>query len=359
MKPKKTVDWLIDAQQKAIELFECYRSISEKDVYELLGLNPALAAVRGGLPDHGERVTYGGIIRYVSSIAHNYYDIDSYAFEYRHDPERVIKPGEFVFETKKDITEEFREKSELNEVVNDASNYYHHALNRLNVGKENNSMPTEGLRHYRSIISQGIIQKAEKELTDILLEKGFFTAQDVHNALGINKPADDKRKLVEFDVFDRLAMPERVKNEIIRNVDDAFSSVYQPYEDLPCTLYPVRMWTTPNGYTTVEWEDGTKTTAKAENEANATEYGGFCACVVKKLYGSTSNGIYYMNRSINNVAWPAKKKQIERDKMKKLHADKIEAEKKYREKVIRNKMDDIRLEREAERRLAQQKDGEE
>lgn len=357
MKPKKTMNWLIDAQQKAIELFKCYHSISEKDVYELLELNPAFADNYSRVwPSHGKKATYGDICRYVSNIAHNYYDIDSYVFEYRHDPERVIEPGEVVFKTKKDILEEFREKSELNDVVNDASNYYHHALNMNNIEKENDSMPTEGLRRYHSTISHRIIQKAEKELTDILLEKGFFTAQDVNHVLGINKPADDKRKLVEFD---RLAMPERAKNEIIRNVDEAFSSVYQPSENLPYMLYPVRMWTTPNGYTTVEWEDGTKTTAKAENEANATEYGGFCACVVKKLYGSTSKGIYFMNRSINNVAWPAKKKQIERDKMKKRHADKIEAEKKCREKVIRNKMDDIRLEREAERRLAQQKGGEE
>lgn len=39
--------------------------------------------------------------------------------------------------------------------------------------------------------------------------------------------------------------------------------------------------------TTIMWEDGTKTTVKCASDQQFDKYAGFCACVCKKLFGST------------------------------------------------------------------------
>lgn len=113
---------------------------------------------------------------------------------------------------------------------------------------------------------------------------------------------------------------------------------------------PVNMWITPGGYTTVQWEDGTKTTVKAEGE-NATEYGGFCACVVKKLYGSTTCGLKQMQKAIDGANWPKRKKEIEREKQKAYKREMAERRKRRLEEKIRFEIEQIKVKREAERRL--------
>lgn len=113
---------------------------------------------------------------------------------------------------------------------------------------------------------------------------------------------------------------------------------------------PVNMWITPNGYTTVQWEDGTKTTVKAEGE-NATEYGGFCACVVKKLYGSTTCGLKQMQKAIDGANWPKRKKEIEREKQKAYKREMAERRKHRLEEKIKFEIEQMKVKREAERRL--------
>ena len=114
---------------------------------------------------------------------------------------------------------------------------------------------------------------------------------------------------------------------------------------------PVRIWFTPGGYTTVEWSDGTKTTAHAENEETANQYCGFCACVVKKLYGNTTKAMKLMKDADEKAKEPAKKRQEERERIKKERQLKTERARDIREKRIQMLMDEIYVKREADRRV--------
>ena len=149
-------------------------------------------------------------------------------------------------------------------------------------------------------------------------------------------------------------LPSSAKNAIRSRVENTYDSVYHN-ENLPNGLQPVKIWTTSNGYTTVLWNDNTKTTAKCEKPENATEYGGFCACAAKKLYGSTSKSLNAMTKAIDNANWPAKQKQIERDKLKKLkqerHEHIIQAQKAEHEALVQAEIRRMKAHEEAERRF--------
>ena len=116
-------------------------------------------------------------------------------------------------------------------------------------------------------------------------------------------------------------------------------------------LNPVRVWFTPGGYTTVEWGDGTKTTSHAENEETANQYCGFCACVVKKLYGNTTKAMKLMQDADEKAKEPAKKRKEERERHKKEKQYKVEHDRKLREESIQVHIRDIREKQEAERRV--------
>lgn len=68
------------------------------------------------------------------------------------------------------------------------------------------------------------------------------------------------------------------------------------YPDLPreqwCTktfaIYPKHIYYYDNNYTTVLWNDGTKTTVKLSDDDIYDEYSAFCAVLAKRIYGSNS-----------------------------------------------------------------------
>lgn len=68
------------------------------------------------------------------------------------------------------------------------------------------------------------------------------------------------------------------------------------YPDLPrkqlCTktfaIYPKHIYYYDNDYTTVLWNDGTKTTVKLSDDDIYDEYSAFCAALAKRIYGSNS-----------------------------------------------------------------------
>lgn len=72
--------------------------------------------------------------------------------------------------------------------------------------------------------------------------------------------------------------------------------VRSAYPDLPrerlCTktfaIYPNRIYYYDNNYTTVLWNDGTKTTVKLSDDDIYDEYSAFCAALAKRIYGSNS-----------------------------------------------------------------------
>lgn len=68
------------------------------------------------------------------------------------------------------------------------------------------------------------------------------------------------------------------------------------YPDLPreqlCAktfaIYPKHIYYYDNDYTTVLWDDGTKTTVKLSDDDIYDEYSAFCAALAKRIYGSNS-----------------------------------------------------------------------
>lgn len=72
--------------------------------------------------------------------------------------------------------------------------------------------------------------------------------------------------------------------------------VKSAYPDLPreqlCTktfsIYPKHIYYYDNNYTTVLWNDGTRTTVKLSDDDIYDEYSAFCAALAKRIYGSNS-----------------------------------------------------------------------
>lgn len=191
-----------------------------------------------------------------------------------------------------------------------------------------------------------IQEEAEKKLQKKFQEDGWLTRKDIWDALNV-RVADardyGKQKLTDIDDI-RAAVKEIMDHCYLSN-------------KLPFGLEPLKMWQTDNGYTTVEWTDGTTTSVSTEDGGHATLYGGFCACVVKKLYGSTGQAIKMMEHADKNAKWPAEKKRIKREKLKKIRQANAESiqkrQAKRREHLIEMHMEGIYAHREAERRVAE------
>lgn len=54
------------------------------------------------------------------------------------------------------------------------------------------------------------------------------------------------------------------------------------------SIYPNRIYYYDNDYTTVLWNDGTRTTVKLSDDDIYDEYSAFCAALAKRIYGSNS-----------------------------------------------------------------------
>lgn len=200
---------------------------------------------------------------------------------------------------------------------------------------------------------QLVCKKVEEKLQKLYDEKGCLTREDVWNAMGVRVvDARNYGKKVIMSNSDGKGLSV----EAIAAIEEIDDHVYLPYK-LPFGLEPLKIWQMDNGYTTVEWNDDTTTSVKIETGGRATLYGGFCACVVKKLYGSTGQAIKMMEHADANAKWPAEKKRIEREKLKKIHQANAEMRKeeeaKRREHMIEMHMEEIYAQREAERRVAE------
>lgn len=174
---------------------------------------------------------------------------------------------------------------------------------------------------------------------------------DIANELWIDSQRSDLNKIEisrSGDMLNNIAVS--ASPNIYYKNSDSPSNKLDPVRAL---FKPVRIWFTPGGYTTVEWSDGTKTTAHAENEETANQYCGFCACVVKKLYGSTTKAMKLMQDADEKAKEPAKKRQEEMERRKKEKQYKVEHDQKLREARIQLHMRDIREKREANCRIVE------
>lgn len=128
---------------------------------------------------------------------------------------------------------------------------------------------------------------------------------------------------------------------------------YDPKID-PDSVTPYRIWCNVHDskfYTTVQWMDGTKTTVSSLDGMGRSKYAGFTAALAKKLYGSTTESIKHMDSAIDKAAEPARRRAEVREFKKNSKKRAHELRMKEREDRIKSRMDQLRIEREAAKRL--------
>lgn len=123
------------------------------------------------------------------------------------------------------------------------------------------------------------------------------------------------------------------------------------------SIIPKRIWFNEHDgmfYTTVEWEDGAKTTVSEENKEHASQYGGFTAALAKRMFG-TGNSIYLMNRAIDKANEKKKLREQKREEERRLKQQKRELEaerrKEEHEARVREEIEKLQVEQEAQKRF--------
>lgn len=90
----------------------------------------------------------------------------------------------------------------------------------------------------------------------------------------------------------RSAYPGLPEFEYLENdlatIDRMVKSTLNAKSENVFGLYPNRIYYYDNDYTTVLWNDGTRTTVKLSDDDIYDEYSAFCAALAKRIYGSSS-----------------------------------------------------------------------
>lgn len=197
-----------------------------------------------------------------------------------------------------------------------------------------------------------------------------MTRNKLRKAIGTATTAKEETKMVcdkdyDFMGLDCSITVDRVVHTYDGSPEYQFSGATNDIDELTkriknqpkreiVKIIPNRIWQNDGRHTTVEWRDGTKTTVCCEDPEKYTEWGGFCACVVKKLYGSATKAEFELETAKKTTAWPAKRKQLEREKIKTIKANRVKREKAIRESKIKEKMEEMRITNEAGHRLAKE-----
>lgn len=82
-------------------------------------------------------------------------------------------------------------------------------------------------------------------------------------------------------------LPEYLENDLAA-INRMLKSTLNSKSENVFGLYPNRIYYYDNDYTTVLWDDGTKTTVKLSDDDIYDEYSAFCAALAKRIYGSNS-----------------------------------------------------------------------
>ena len=99
--------------------------------------------------------------------------------------------------------------------------------------------------------------------------------------------------------------------------------------------------------TVVRWKDGTATVVEAEHPETMTEYGGFCACVAKKFFGSTGRAIAAMDRGVREANRKKLERTVAKSKRKDEKARKAAARIALREALVEKEMEHLEIHEEA------------
>ena len=118
-------------------------------------------------------------------------------------------------------------------------------------------------------------------------------------------------------------MQERDMNDAIRYANTLVSDLFPPrsiyakdvsglmvgtYRGIPVMSIPrIKKIYFNNKHTTIEWSDGVKTTVGCIEGQEFDEYGGFTAALAKRLFGSSSAAIRFMNEHKEVQPEPVKK----------------------------------------------------
>lgn len=82
-------------------------------------------------------------------------------------------------------------------------------------------------------------------------------------------------------------LPEYLENDLAA-INRMVKSTLNSKSENVFGLYPNRIYYYDNDYTTVLWNDGTRTTVKLSDDDIYDEYSAFCAALAKRIYGSNS-----------------------------------------------------------------------
>ena len=111
-------------------------------------------------------------------------------------------------------------------------------------------------------------------------------------------------------------MQERDVFDVVINANRLFPSLSVPLSTgliiEPCKGVPIpqiKKIYFNNKHTTIKWSDGVKTTVGCMEGQEFDEYGGFTAALAKRLFGSSSAAIRFMNEHKEVQPEAAKKKK--------------------------------------------------
>ena len=82
-------------------------------------------------------------------------------------------------------------------------------------------------------------------------------------------------------------LPEYLENDLAA-INRMVKSTLNSKSENVFGLYPKHIYYYDNDYTTVLWNDGTRTTVKLSDDDIYDEYSAFCAALAKRIYGSNS-----------------------------------------------------------------------
>ena len=82
-------------------------------------------------------------------------------------------------------------------------------------------------------------------------------------------------------------LPKNLENDL-EAINRMVKSTLNAKSENVSGLYPKRIYYYDNNYTTVLWNDGTRTTVKLSDDDIYDEYSAFCAALAKRIYGSNS-----------------------------------------------------------------------
>lgn len=82
-------------------------------------------------------------------------------------------------------------------------------------------------------------------------------------------------------------LPESLENDLAA-INRMVKSTLNAKSENAFGLYPKRIYYYDNNYTTVLWDDGTRTTVKLSGDDIYDEHSAFCAALAKRIYGSNS-----------------------------------------------------------------------